>query len=225
MKNTEIAQIIDHTLLKPDSTADEIAGLCAEAEEYAFCSVCILPVYVAHAAQLLKESDVRVCTVIGFPLGANEIQVKVKETEIAIENGADEIDMVLNVASLKSGELDKVEADIRSVVNAAKGRVVKVILETCLLTDEEKVTACNLSVNAGASFVKTSTGFSSGGATLDDVVLMRKTVGSEVGVKASGGVRDQETALKMIEAGANRLGTSSGINIVSANTQGTQDSY
>ena len=215
--NTNIAAIIDHTLLKPESTPDMVIQLCQEAMENAFCSVCILPVYVELAADKLKGSDVKVCTVVGFPLGASESLVKVRETEIAVEQGADEIDMVMNIGLLKSGQLEHVAKDIRAVVEAAKGRTVKVILETCLLNDREKVLACQCCVDAGADFVKTSTGFSSGGASVEDVILMRETVGSGTGVKASGGVRDYKTALGMIEAGANRLGTSSGIAIVSGN--------
>ena len=216
--NLNIAAIIDHTLLKPESTPEMVKQLCREASENSFFSVCILPAYVGLAVDELKDSDVKVCTVAGFPLGANESLVKATETEIAVDQGADEIDMVLNVGLLKAGQTELVKNDIRAVVRAANGKTVKVILETCLLQDSEKVLACQCCVDAGANFVKTSTGFSSAGATVEDVSLMRKTVGSELGVKASGGVRDYDTAIAMINAGANRLGTSSGIAIVSGAT-------
>lgn len=193
-----------------------VKQLCTEAKEQQFCSVCILPSYVSYAGELLKDSGVRVCTVIGFPLGATETQVKAIETNVAIEQGADEIDMVLNIGALKSGFLAQVKSDIQAVVDAAQGKTVKVILETCLLTDDEIVQACEVCVASGAGFVKTSTGFSTGGATVEDVQLMRKTVGDELGVKASGGIKDYDTAKAMIDAGANRLGTSSGMQIVGA---------
>ena len=193
-----------------------VEQLCREAIQYHFCSVCVLPVFVAQAAGLLKDSDVKVCTVIGFPLGATETRVKQVETEVAIEQGADEVDMVLNIGLLKSAKLIKLKDDIAAVVGSAKGKTVKVILETCLLTDEEKRQACKICVEAGAGFVKTSTGFSTSGATIEDVRLMREAVGPNIGVKASGGVRDYQTACAMIEAGATRLGTSSGMAIVEA---------
>ncbi|NKB37298.1 MAG: deoxyribose-phosphate aldolase [Gammaproteobacteria bacterium] len=212
--NKEIAALIDHTLLKPESTAAMVEQVCDEAITAGFCSVCILPSYVHLAATLLKDTSVKVCTVIGFPLGGNESAIKAIETGVAVDQGADEVDMVINVGLLKSGDWDKVEKDISAVVGAAKGRTVKVILETCLLNDEEKKKACELCVSAGADFVKTSSGFSTSGATLEDVRLMRQTVGPDIGVKASGGVRDYETARAMVESGANRLGTSSGLTIV-----------
>jgi deoxyribose-phosphate aldolase len=217
MKNSqELAAFIDHTLLKPESTSAMVEKLCKEAIQHNFCSVCVLPTFVAQAAGLLKDSDVKVCTVIGFPLGATETRVKEVETEVAVEQGVDEVDMVLNIGLLKSAELVKLKDDIAAVVGVAKGKTVKVILETCLLTDEEKRQACKICVEAGADFVKTSTGFSTSGATIEDVRLMRETVGPDIGVKASGGVRDYQTACAMIDAGATRLGTSSGMIIVEA---------
>lgn len=213
---------IDHTLLKPETTAAMIDKLCAEAKEHDFASVCVNPYWVKHSAELLAGTDVKVCTVIGFPLGANTSAVKAAETRDAIANGATEIDMVLNVGALKSGDLDTVRQDVAVVKQAAGDVLLKVILETGLLTDEEKVTACKLCVEAGADYVKTSTGFGPGGATVEDIALMRKTVGADVGVKASGGVRDKEAALAMIEAGASRIGTSSGVSIVTgAKTTGS----
>jgi deoxyribose-phosphate aldolase len=213
---------IDHTLLKPDATQEMIDKLCQEAREHDFMSVCVNPYWVKRSAELLAGSDVKVCTVIGFPLGASTIESKAAETRDAIANGATEVDMVLNVGALKSGDLETVKKDIAAVKQAAGDILLKVILETCLLTEEEKVVACKLSVEAGADYVKTSTGFSTGGATVEDIALMRKTVGPNVGVKASGGVRDGETAVAMIEAGASRIGTSSGISIVTgAKTTGS----
>lgn len=213
-----IAQYIDHTLLKADARKEQIEKLCHEAKQYSFASVCINPIWVSTAAQILKDSEVKVCTVIGFPLGATTTETKVFETENAITNGATEVDMVINIGALKDGNDDLVEKDIRQVVEVAKGKALtKVIIETALLTEEEKERACEISVRAGADFVKTSTGFSTAGATLEDITLMRKTVGPEIGVKASGGVRTREDALKMIEAGATRIGASSGIAIVQGN--------
>ncbi|EJL22291.1 deoxyribose-phosphate aldolase [Brevibacillus sp. BC25] len=213
---------IDHTLLKPDATQEMIDKLCQEAREHDFMSVCVNPYWVKRSAELLAGSDVKVCTVIGFPLGASTIESKAAETRDAIANGATEVDMVLNVGALKSGDLETVKKDIAAVKQAAGDILLKVILETCLLTEEEKVVACKLSVEAGADYVKTSTGFSTGGATVEDIALMRKTVGPNVGVKASGGVRDGETAVAMIEAGASRVGTSSGVSIVTgAKTTGS----
>lgn len=211
-----IAGMIDHTLLKADATKDEIVKLVEEANEHSFASVCINPVWVKTAAELLADTpNVKVCTVIGFPLGASTPETKAFETKNAIENGATEVDMVINIGALKSKDDELVERDIRAVVEAAKGKaIVKVIIETCLLTDEEKVRACELSVKAGADYVKTSTGFSTGGATVEDIRLMRKTVGPDIGVKASGGVRSREDALAMIEAGATRIGASSGVKII-----------
>lgn len=210
-----IASKIDHTLLKADAHKDSIVKLCEEAMEYEFATVCINPYYVSLCSKLLKNSNVKVATVIGFPLGANTSQVKAFETKDAIKNGAREIDMVINIGALKNKEYDRVLEDIEEVVKAAKdGAIVKVIIETALLTDEEKIKACELSKKAGAYYVKTSTGFSTAGATISDVKLMKSVVGQDMGVKASGGIRDFETAKAMIEAGANRLGTSSGIKII-----------
>ncbi len=215
MSLESIAKYIDHTLLKADAQKDQIEKLCQEAREYGFASVCVNPTWVKLAAELLQGSEAKVCTVIGFPLGATTSETKAFETKNAIENGATEVDMVINIGALKNGNLDVVEQDIRAVVDAAKGKALtKVIIETSLLTDDEKVTACGLSVKAGADFVKTSTGFSTGGATVEDIRLMRKTVGPNIGVKASGGVRSAEDAKQMIEAGATRIGASSGVEIV-----------
>jgi deoxyribose-phosphate aldolase len=210
-----ITGIIDHTLLKADATEEQIAVLAQEAKEYSFASVCVNPTWVKKAAELLKDApEVKVCTVIGFPLGATTSAVKAFETTNAIENGADEVDMVINIGALKDKNYDLVQSDIQAVVDAAKGKaLVKVIIETALLTDEEKAKVSELAVKAGADFVKTSTGFSTGGATVEDVALMRKTVGPDVGVKASGGVRGLEDAKAMIEAGATRIGASSGVSI------------
>jgi len=213
---------IDHTLLKPEATQAMIDKLCAEAKEHDFASVCVNPYWVKRSAELLAGTDVKVCTVIGFPLGASTSEVKAAETRDAIRSGATEVDMVLNVGALKSGDLETVKADVAAVKQAAGDVLLKVILETGLLTDEEKETACKLCVEAGADYVKTSTGFGPGGATVEDIALMRKTVGADVGVKASGGVRDGEAALAMIEAGASRIGTSSGVSIVTgAKTTGS----
>ncbi|WP_226555364.1 deoxyribose-phosphate aldolase [Priestia aryabhattai] len=210
-----ITGIIDHTLLKADATEEQVTVLAQEAKEYSFASVCVNPTWVKKAAELLKDApEVKVCTVIGFPLGATTSAVKAFETTNAIENGADEVDMVINIGALKDKNYDLVQSDIQAVVDAAKGKaLVKVIIETALLTDEEKAKVSELAVKAGADFVKTSTGFSTGGATVEDVALMRKTVGLDVGVKASGGVRGLEDAKAMIEAGATRIGASSGVSI------------
>lgn len=218
-----IASMIDHTLLKANATKGEITKLVEEAKQYSFASVCINPTWVKTAAELLADTpEVKVCTVIGFPLGASTTETKVFETKNVIENGAKEVDMVINIGAVKDNYNDFVESDIRAVVEAAKGKAItKVIIETCLLTDEEKVRACELAVKAGADFVKTSTGFSTGGATVADIQLMRKTVGPDIGVKASGGVRSREDALAMIEAGATRIGASSGIAIVKGETSTT----
>ncbi|EWG09809.1 deoxyribose-phosphate aldolase [Cytobacillus firmus] len=214
-----VAKMIDHTLLKADATKDQIEKICAEAKEYNFASVCVNPAWVKLSSNLLNGTEVKVCTVIGFPLGASTPETKAFETKNAIENGATEVDMVINIGALKSGDNELVERDIRAVVDAAKGKALtKVIIETCLLTEEEKVRACELSVKAGADFVKTSTGFSTGGATAEDISLMRKTVGPDIGVKASGGVRSAEDAQKMIDAGATRIGASSGAAIVNGLT-------
>ena len=213
-----INQYIDHTLLKPESTQEQIDHLLSEAVEYQFASVCVNPTWVAHCAKTLAGTGVKVCTVVGFPLGANTSSVKAFETKDAIANGADEIDMVINVGQLKSGQYEVVKADIRAVVEASQDKLVKVIIETCLLTNDEKVKACQLAVSAGADFVKTSTGFSAAGATVEDIVLMRETVGPNIGVKAAGGARSYEDAEAFIEAGATRIGTSSGVAIVSSET-------
>lgn len=214
MNKKDLARMIDHTILKAEATEKEIETLCKEALEYNFASVCVNPSMVEKASELLKGSDVKVCTVIGFPLGATTTEVKAFETEDVIKKGATEVDMVINVGKLKDGNLEYVKKDIEAVVNAAKGKALtKVIIETCLLTDEEKVTACKLSKEAGADFVKTSTGFSTGGATATDIKLMRETVGKELGVKASGGVRSLEDAMTMIENGATRIGASASIAI------------
>lgn len=210
----KLNKYIDHTLLKADASQEQIETLIEEAKKYDFASVCVNPTWVSFAAQALKATDVKVCTVIGFPLGANTPELKAFETSDAIQNGANEVDMVINIGALKSRNFDLVERDIRAVVEAAKGTLVKVIIETCLLTDDEKVKACQIAQKAGADFVKTSTGFSTGGATVEDVALMRKTVGSDMGVKASGGARSYEDALAFIKAGATRIGASSGVAIM-----------
>lgn len=211
----KFAKMIDHTILKPEATKEQVEKLCREAKEYGFASVCVNSSYVPLCAELLSDSEVKVCTVVGFPLGAMSTAGKVMETRQAILDGADEIDMVVHVGMIKSGDWDYVEADIQEVVDEVKDKaLVKVIIETCLLTDEEKVHVCRICRDTGADFVKTSTGFSTGGAKAEDVALMRKTVGPDMGVKASGGVRTYEAAEKMVKAGATRLGTSSGIAIV-----------
>ena len=215
MKN--LSRYIDHTLLKADATENEVIKLCNEAKEYDFFSVCINPGFVELAAKELRESNVAVCTVIGFPLGASTPETKAFETRDAIQKGAAEVDMVINISKLKDKKDEEVLKDIKAVVDAAnKKALVKVIIETCLLTDEEKERACKLAKDAGADFVKTSTGFSTGGATKEDIALMRKTVGTEMGVKASGGVRTYEDAVTMIESGATRIGASASIAIVTA---------
>jgi len=207
-------KLIDHTLLKQDAKPEQIISLCNEAKEYDFMSVCVNPAYVPLAAECLAGSDVKVCTVIGFPLGMNLPKTKVDEARTAINEGADEIDMVINVGMLKAGEDNYVKEEIKLLKEVAGDRVLKVIIETCLLTDEEKVRACTLAKDAGADFVKTSTGFSTGGATAHDVKLMRETVGPDMGVKASGGIRTHEDLLAMVEAGATRIGTSNGTKII-----------
>ncbi|WP_413301175.1 deoxyribose-phosphate aldolase [Bacillus sp. 1P10SD] len=206
--------IIDHTLLAPDTKEKEIIKLCEEAKKYKFASVCVNPTWIRLSAELLHDSDVNVCTVIGFPLGASTPETKAFETQNAIESGAAEIDTVINIGALKDKNDELVEKDIRSVVDAAKGKaLVKVIIEACLLTNEEKVRACEISVKAGADYVKTSTGFSLYGATVDDVAIMRKAVGPNIGVKASGGVRNSDDIKAMVDAGASRIGTSSAVKI------------
>lgn len=213
-KGSAVSNMVDHTLLKPNATQEEVARLCEEARAYCFASVCVNPTWVALAAQLLKGSGVKVCTVVGFPLGSTTPTVKAIEARDAIANGADEIDMVINVGALKSGNDAAAFEDIKAVREATRGRVLKVILETSLLSKDEKVRACLLAKKAGADFVKTSTGFSGGGATVEDVALMRETVGPLMGVKASGGIRDAQAAAAMIKAGATRLGTSASVAIV-----------
>ena len=207
-------KLIDHTLLKQDASPEQIVKLCEEAKEFDFMSVCVNPAYVPLAAECLAGTGVKVCTVIGFPLGMNLTKTKIEEAELCIAQGADEIDMVINVGMLKAGHDDYVREEIKLLKEVAGKLVLKVIIETCLLTDEEKVRACQLAKEAGADFVKTSTGFSTGGATVHDVKLMRETVGPEMGVKASGGVRTHEDLIAMVEAGANRIGTSNGTKII-----------
>ena len=203
-------RLIDHTVLKPETQEEAVIKLCKEALEFNFASVCVNPTFVELCARLLKGSEVKVCTVIGFPLGANTKEVKGFEALDAVNKGAEEIDMVINIGALKDKKYDYVYEEIKYIKECCKGRLLKVIIETCLLTDEEKVKACELSVKAGADYVKTSTGFSTGGATVSDIALMRKTVGPDLGVKASGGVRTYEDMVNMVEAGATRIGTSSG---------------
>lgn len=208
-------KLFDHTILKADATREMVERVCREAREHHFMSVCVNSYYTGFVADELQGSDVRVCTVVGFPLGQMSTKAKAAETRIAVEDGADEIDMVINVGALKGGDDAVVFEDIRAVRKACEGKVLKVIIETCLLNEEEKVRACRLAMEAKADFVKTSTGFSTGGATKEDVALMRKTVGDTMGVKASGGIRDKEKAVEMLEAGADRLGTSATITICS----------
>lgn len=210
----EYNKLIDHTLLKPDASIEAIKKLCSEAKQFDFMSVCVNPAFISLCKKELEGSNVKVCTVIGFPLGASLPQVKALEAREAIFEGADEIDMVINISMLKAGKDDYVKEEIEKVRRSTVGKVLKVIIETCLLTDDEKVRACKLAKEAGADFVKTSTGFSTGGATVSDVKLMRETVGTEMGVKASGGVRTHEDMLAMVEAGANRIGTSAGPKII-----------
>lgn len=209
-----INKYIDHTLLKADATQADITKVLDEALQYDFASVCLQPCHVSYAAQYLKDSKVKVCTVIGFPLGANTTATKSFETQDAIANGADEIDMVINIGALKDGKDDIVFNDIRSVVEAAQGKTVKVILETCLLTADEIVKACQLCMQAKADFVKTSTGFSTSGATVEAVELMKATVQEKMQVKAAGGIRSYDDMIKMIQAGASRIGTSAGCQII-----------
>lgn len=215
-EDPSIARMIDHTILKPDATPDEIAQLCYEARKYEFASVCVNPTHVKLCAQLLRGSGVKVCTVIGFPLGASSPEVKAYETETALRDGATEIDMVINIGALKAKDYDLVASDINGVVRMAHaaGALVKVIIETALLTDEEKKIASLLTKEAGADYVKTSTGFASGGATAEDIAMIREVVGPELGIKASGGVKDFADAEKMVFAGATRIGASAGVKIV-----------
>ncbi len=223
----DLAQYIDHTLLKPDATLNDIRKLCDEAKQYQFASVCVNPSYVSFCARYLAGAEVKVCTVIGFPLGATTTETKVNETEQAIKDGAREIDMVLNIGMHKSGEHEYVKNDIFQVarISHRAGAIVKVIIETALLTDEEKVQACLLSKWAGADFVKTSTGFSKGGATAGDIRLMRKVVGSTMGVKASGGVRSREDAEEMVASGATRIGASASVKIIGGNVSDSKSGY
>jgi len=221
----QLAAFIDHTLLKADATAADIEKLCAEARENNFSSVCVNGSWISKAHHLLEGSDVKVAGVVGFPLGAMSGDTKRFETEAAIDDGAQEIDVVLNIGRLKAGDDKHVLRELIDVAEAADERTVKVILETCLLTDEEKIRACKIVVESGAHFVKTSTGFSASGATIADVKLMRQTVGPKFGVKASGGIRDTKTALVMIEAGATRLGTSAGVSIVKGLAETAPNSY
>lgn len=209
-----IASAIDHTILKADSTKLQVLEYCKQAREKQFASVCVNPVNVALAASELKNSAVKVCTVIGFPLGANKSDVKAFEASTAVKDGAEEIDMVLNIGTLKDKNYEYIEEEIKNVVKASGGAIVKVIIETCYLSEEEKIIACKLAMKAGAKFVKTSTGYGTNGATVDDVMLMRKTVGNEMGIKASGGIRTSKDALEMLSAGADRIGTSSGVSII-----------
>jgi deoxyribose-phosphate aldolase len=212
---SEMSKRIDHTLLKPEAPRSSFVSFCSEAVQYGFKTVCVNSAWVAHAAHTVRGSEVAVCAVVGFPLGATHRAAKAFEAEKAIEDGATELDMVLNIGALKGGDLKTVEADIRAVRQAAAGpTVLKVIIETCLLTDKEKIRACEIAKHAGADFVKTSTGFSTGGATVEDVALMRRIVGHEMGVKASGGIKDWLAAVAMIKAGADRIGTSAGVVIV-----------
>lgn len=211
----DIARYIDHTILKPEVTSEDVKKLCREAKEYNFASVCVNASYAKLVSTELDGSEVKTCVVVGFPLGAMTKEAKAFETADAINNGASEIDMVINIGALKTKNYELLKADIEAVVNAAKGKaLVKVIIEACLLTNEEKIKACEISKEAGADFVKTSTGFSTGGATKEDIALMRKTVGEDLGVKASGGIRDFKTAMEMINAGASRIGASASISIV-----------
>ena len=210
----DIAKLIDSTILKAESVENEICKLCEDAIEYNFFSVCVNPTWVKYCKDKLNDSSIKVCSVIGFPLGASSTIDKVNESLNAIKNGADELDMVINIGFLKGKQMDLFEKDIAEVREVSKNKTLKVILETCLLTNEEKIIACEIVKKVGADFVKTSTGFSSGGATVEDVTLMRKTVGNDMGVKASGGVRKLDDALKMLNAGANRIGTSNGVNII-----------
>jgi deoxyribose-phosphate aldolase len=216
MNREEVARLVDHTLLKPEATPAQVAQLCDEARRYGFASVCINPVYVRLATEKLEGSGVAVCTVVGFPLGATTTSIKVKEARQAMADGATEIDMVIHIGALKAGDYDAVQEDIAAVAAAchAGGALLKVIIEAVLLSDEEKVIACRLAQAAGADFVKTSTGFAGGGATVEDVRLMRQTVGPQMGIKAAGGVRSYADAMAMVEAGATRIGASAGVEIV-----------
>lgn len=217
--NNSISKLIDHTMLKPEASVEEIRKLCIEAKEFGFHSVCVNSAYVNVAYNFLIHSNVKVCSVVGFPLGAMMKEAKAYEAKFAVDSGADEIDMVMNIGFLKSRKIDLFERDIKKVRDACSASVLKVIIETCLLTDEEKILACKIAKECGADFVKTSTGFSKGGAEEHDVKIMREAVGKDFGVKASGGIKTYDDALKMINAGANRIGTSNGVAIVKAEKQ------
>lgn len=210
-----LSSLIDHTNLRPDALHSDIEILCKEAIQYKFASVCINPVYVSYAKSILKDENPKVCSVVGFPLGADSEEMKYAEARFLIFQGVDEIDMVMNTAFLKERKIDLVKNEIKKVVEAADGNCVKVIIETSLLNQDEKALACNIVMESGAAFVKTSTGFSSSGATLEDVRLIKKLVGDRVGIKASGGIKTKNEALKLIEAGATRIGTSRGVEIIS----------
>ncbi len=231
IKPHDMAKMIDHTLLKPTATVEDIKKLCEEARKYEFASVCVNPIFVPLASRLLTNTSVKVTTVIGFPLGANTSETKAFETRNAIKNGAQEIDMVMNLGAFKSGAYEMVQADVKAVVDATKTAgvtsdiIVKVIIETCYLNEEEIVQACNLARTAGADFIKTSTGYGEYGATIDDVSLIRKTVGREIGVKASGGIKNYDQALEMLDAGANRIGASSGVIIVTGQGSSEEEVY
>ena len=214
MKPEMLAKYFDHTILNPAATKKEVIHVCNEALEYGFFSVCVNPVNVKLVSEHLTGSEIKVCSVVGFPLGASTPEIKARETGLAVADGADEIDMVINVGALRDTNFNAVETDIQSVVAAAEGKTVKVIIETCLLDEDQKIKACRIAEKAGAHFVKTSTGFSGSGATAEDVALMKKAVGDKLEVKASGGIKTLNDALKMIEAGADRIGASAGVNIV-----------
>ena len=214
LAHSDMGKLIDHTALRPDTSGIQIEKLCREALEYHFHCVCINSYFIPLARTFLGDSEVKICTVVGFPLGATLSRVKAYEAKEAVSEGADEIDMVINIAALKEKDYQKVKEDIQAVVNTIGGLICKVILETCLLTNQEKEIGCQIAAEAGAHFVKTSTGFESGGATVEDIQLMRKTVGDSLGVKAAGGIRDYQTALQMVEAGATRIGASKGVEIV-----------
>ena len=214
-----LAAVIDHTLLKAEATPVQVRKVCQEAKENGFAAVCVNPCYIPLVAEELKGSSVKVCSVVGFPLGANPTEIKVQETRYVIAHGAQEVDMVINIGLLKAGDMHAVLEDIKAVVQAAKSATVKVILETCYLSDEEKVSACKVAKEAGAHFVKTSTGFGAGGATVEDIKLMRSVVGSGMKIKASGGIRSLATALAMLDAGADRLGASAGLTILKELTE------
>ena len=213
MKN--LAHFIDHTNLSPDAKSIDIEDLCSEAIKYDFASVCLNPVYVPIAKSILKDSKPIICSVVGFPLGADSAEMKYAEARFLIFNGVEEIDMVLNIGALKERNTNIIQKEIKKVVDAAEGKIVKVIIETCLLNDNEKVLASKIVKDCGANFVKTSTGFSASGATIDDVKLIKKTIGDEIGIKASGGIKNKEEVISFIQAGADRIGTSNGVKIVS----------